>query len=63
MRFLSLLQNDAHWQHIQTTSKEDLLKQGVKAVSSLYLTELNSVKIEEGNCIQVEGMTVEGIQK
>lgn len=62
--YAAFLENDylLAYPMIDEKSKEDLLKQGVKAVSSLYLTELNSVKIEKGNCIQVEGMTVEGIQ-
>lgn len=63
--YATYLENDyvLAYPMIDEESKEDLLKQGVKAVSSLYSTELNSVKVEEGNCIQVEGMTVEGIQK
>ena len=63
--YATYLENDyvLAYPMIDEESKDDLLKQGVKAVSSLYSTELNSVKVEEGNCIQVEGMTVEGIQK
>ena len=63
--YAAFLENDylLAYPMIDEKTKEDLLDQGVKAVSSLYLTELNSVKVEEGNCIQVEGMTVEGIQK
>lgn len=62
--YAAFLENDylLAYPMIDEKTKEDLLKQGVKAVSSLYLTELNSVKVEKGNCIQVEGMTVEGIQ-
>ena len=44
---------------IDEKTKDYLLTQGVKAVSSLYRTEVNSVEIEEGNCIQVEGLTLE----
>ena len=63
--YAAFLENDylLAYPMIDKKTKEDLLDQGVKAVSSLYLTELNSVKVEKGNCIQVEGMTVEGIQK
>lgn len=63
--YAAFLENDylLAYPMIDKKSKEDLLKQGVKAISSLYLTELNSVKVEKGNCIQVEGMTLEGIQK
>lgn len=63
--YATYLENDyvLAYPMLDEESKEDLLKQGVKAVSSLYSTELNSVKVEGGNCIQVEGMTVEGIQK
>ena len=63
--YATYLENDyvLAYPMIDEESKDDLFKQGVKAVSSLYSTELNSVKVEEGNCIQVEGMTVEGIQK
>lgn len=63
--YAAFLENDylLAYPMIDEKSKEDLIKQGARAVSSLYLTMLNSVKIEEGNCIQVEGMTLEGIQK
>lgn len=62
--YAAFLENDCllAYPMIDEKTKEDLLKQGVKAVSSLYRTEVNSVEIEEGNCIQVEGLTLEGNQ-